>query len=89
MRALVVEDEPAVAADLETALRNAGFVVDVAGDGEAAWFKGGVEDYDVVVLDLGLPRIDGLSVLKRWRSADRTFPVLILSARNGEAVEIA
>lgn len=81
MRALVVEDDPAVAADLAQALRAAAFVVDLAADGEDAWYRGDVEDYDLVVLDLGLPKLDGLSVLKRWRAAQRSFPVLILSAR--------
>ena len=89
MRALLVEDEPTVAADLELALREAGFVVDIARDGEDAWFKGGVEDYDVAVLDLGLPRMDGLSVLKRWRAAERAFPVLILSARSDWTEKVA
>lgn len=89
MRALLVEDEPDVAADLELALRDAGFVVDIAREGEDAWFKGNVEDYDVAVLDLGLPRIDGLTVLKRWRSAQRSFPVLILSARNDWTEKVA
>jgi two-component system OmpR family response regulator len=81
MRALVVEDDPALAGDLSQALRGAAFVVEVAADGESAWFKGDVEDYDLVVLDLGLPKLDGLSVLKRWRASGRGFPVLILSAR--------
>jgi two-component system, OmpR family, response regulator len=81
MRALVVEDDPAVAADVAHALRAAGFAVDVATDGEDAWYRGDVEEYDVIVLDLGLPRLDGLSVLKRWRTSDRFAPVLILSAR--------
>jgi two-component system, OmpR family, response regulator len=89
MRALIVEDEPAVAADLQLALGGAGFAVDLARDGEDAWFKGGVEDYDVVVLDLGLPRLDGLSVLRRWRDAERLFPVLILSARNDWTEKVA
>lgn len=89
MRALIVEDEPTVATDLRLALGGAGFVVDVARDGEDAWFKGGVEDYDVAVLDLGLPRLDGLSVLKRWRSAERMFPVLILSARSDWTEKVA
>ena len=53
----------------------------IATDGEDAWYRGEVEDYDIVVLDLGLPRLDGLSVLKRWRAKDRIAPVLILSAR--------
>lgn len=82
MRALVVEDNPDVCADVAAALENAGFVVDVAADGEDAWFKGDTEDYQVAVLDLGLPHLDGLSVLRRWRASDRDFPVLILSARS-------
>jgi DNA-binding response OmpR family regulator len=81
MRALVVEDDPAVAADVAHALRSAGFVVDVATDGEEAWYRGDVDEYDLVVLDLGLPRLDGLTVLKRWRASERLVPVLILSAR--------
>jgi two-component system OmpR family response regulator len=86
MRALVVEDSPDVAQHLAEALAVAGFVVDHARDGEDAWFRGDTEAYDVAVLDLGLPKLDGLSVLKRWRGADRLFPVLILSAR-GDWIE--
>ena len=82
MRALIVEDEAAVAADLALALQDAGFIVDLARDGEDAWFRGNTEDYDVAILDLGLPRMDGLSVLRRWRSEQRAFPIIILSARN-------
>ena len=82
MRALLVEDDPDVGADVADALRAAGFVVDVCTNGEDAWFKGDVEDYQIAVLDLGLPRLDGLSVLRRWRAAGRDFPVLILSARS-------
>ncbi|UAL12375.1 response regulator transcription factor [Caulobacter segnis] len=81
MRALVVEDDPVVGPDLAKALAASGFVVDLARDGEDASFKGEVEDYAVVILDLGLPRLDGLSVLRRWRKDGRAFPVLILSAR--------
>lgn len=81
MRALVVEDDPAVAADLTAALSAAGFVVDRVADGASAWFSGDTEDYAVAVLDLGLPRLDGLSVIRRWREGGRRFPVLILSAR--------
>lgn len=81
MRALVVEDDPSVAQDVAQALGSAGFAADVATDGEDAWYRGDVEEYDVIVLDLGLPRLDGLSVLKRWRTGGRTMPVLILSAR--------
>lgn len=82
MRALVVEDDPVVSADLDRALTAGGFVVDVAADGADAWFRGDTEDYDVAVVDLGLPRLDGLSLIRRWRTADRRFPVLILSARS-------
>lgn len=89
MRVLVVEDEADVAQDLARALQGAGFVVDVAADGEDAWFKGSTEDYMAVILDLGLPRIDGLTVLKRWRGAQRGFPVLILSARNDWTEKVA
>lgn len=81
MRILVVEDEPRIAADVRAALEAAGYLVDIARDGDEAWFRGDTEDYDLVVLDLGLPRIDGLAVLKRWRAAGRAMPVLVLTAR--------
>lgn len=81
MRILVVEDEPRIAADVRAALEAAGYLVDIVRDGEEAWFRGDTEDYDLVVLDLGLPKIDGLAVLKRWRAAGRTMPVLVLTAR--------
>lgn len=81
MRALLVEDDSDIADDVARALTSAGYLVEHAADGETAWFLGDTGDFAVVVLDLGLPRLDGLSVLKRWRAAGRTFPVLILSAR--------
>ncbi|MFZ5784147.1 MAG: response regulator transcription factor [Pseudomonadota bacterium] len=81
MRILVVEDEPALALRLQRALEAAGFAVDVAYDGEEAGHLGDTEPYDAIVLDLGLPRIDGLSVLRRWRETGRTTPVLVLTAR--------
>src|SRR5260370_10331939 len=83
MRILVVEDEKRIAADLQRGLSQAGYVVDVAHDGEDGWFRGDSEDYDAVVLDLGLPRIDGVTILKRWRAAGRAHPVIILTARDG------
>lgn len=81
MRILVVEDEPLLNAQLRAALEAAGYVVDSAADGREASFMGEVEAYDAVVLDLGLPQVDGLSVLKRWRAASVGMPVLILTAR--------
>jgi two-component system OmpR family response regulator len=81
MRILIVEDEPALALRLQQALEAADFAVDVAYDGEEGWHLGDTEPYDAIVLDLGLPRIDGVSVLQRWREAGRTMPVLILTAR--------
>lgn len=81
MRALAVEDDPRIARDLAAALSAAGFRVESAADGETAWFLGDTEDYDLIVLDLGLPGMDGLAVLKRWRAGGRETPVLILSAR--------
>jgi two-component system OmpR family response regulator len=81
MRILVVEDEPRIAEGVKTALEAAGYTCDVTGDGEDAWFRGDTEAYDLVVLDLGLPKLDGLAVLKRWRADGRTMPVLVLTAR--------
>jgi len=82
MRILLVEDEPTLRAQLRSALQEAGYAVDEAADGQQAWVQGDVEDFDAVVLDLGLPVLDGLTVLQRWRQAGRTMPVLILTARD-------
>lgn len=81
MRALVVEDDARITELVSSALTSAGFLTDAVADGETAWFRGGTEDYDLVILDLGLPRLDGLTLLKRWRAEGRAFPVLVLSAR--------
>jgi two-component system OmpR family response regulator len=81
MRVLVVEDEPRIAADVSAALKAAGYVPEIASDGDDAWFRGDTQDYDLIVLDLGLPRLDGLAVLKRWRAAGRNTPILVLTAR--------
>ncbi|QIK36661.1 response regulator transcription factor [Caldichromatium japonicum] len=81
MRILVVEDDDQVAEMVERALSSAGFVVERAREGQMAWFLGDTEPYAAIVLDLGLPRLDGLSVLHRWRAAGQQVPVLILSAR--------
>lgn len=89
MRILVVEDEPTLAGQLADALRGAGYTVDVSGDGESARFLGDVEAFDAVVLDLGLPVMDGLTVLKQWRAAQRNMPVLILTARDNWHEKVA
>ena len=81
MRLLIVEDEPRICDAIKAALDAAGYACDVSADGEDAWFRGDTEAYDLIVLDLGLPKMDGLSVLKRWRSAGRNMPVLVLTAR--------
>lgn len=82
MRVLVVEDDKNLREQLASALADAGYTVDTAGDGEEGQFLGETEPYDIAILDLGLPKIDGLSVLKAWRKEGRTHPVLILSARD-------
>jgi DNA-binding response OmpR family regulator len=81
MRILICEDEVTVANAIAGAVTKAGFVPDVTHDGEDAWFRGSTEDYAAIVLDLGLPGLDGLSVLRRWRAEGHKTPVIILSAR--------
>jgi two component transcriptional regulator, winged helix family len=82
MRVLVVEDEAKLAERIRAALVEAGLTADIAPDGVEAQFLGETETYDAAVLDLGLPKIDGLSVLEHWRKAGRKMPVLILTARS-------
>jgi two-component system OmpR family response regulator len=82
VRVLLAEDEPTLRSQLATALRREGYAVDEAGDGSRAEFLGATEPYDAVILDLGLPVRDGLSVLRRWRSQDQRVPVLVLTARD-------
>jgi two-component system OmpR family response regulator len=82
VRLLVVEDDKDLNRQLVAALEQAGYAVDRAFDGEEGWFLGDTEPYDAVVLDIGLPRRDGLSVLEAWRKAGRAMPVLILTARD-------
>jgi two-component system OmpR family response regulator len=81
MRLLIVEDDPALSAQLVERMSGEGYAVDLATDGEEARFLGETEPFDAVVLDLGLPRIDGLSVLRGWRAAGIAMPVIILTAR--------
>jgi DNA-binding response OmpR family regulator len=88
MRILLAEDDRRIAADVAKALRANGYVVEAVSDGEEAWFRGDTEDYAAIVLDLGLPKMDGLSVLKRWRAGGRRTPVLILTARGSWAERV-
>lgn len=88
MRVLLVEDDTRIAADVAHTLQASGYVVDTVADGEEAWFRGDTEDYGAVILDLGLPKMDGLSVLKRWRESGRRMPVLILTARGSWAERV-
>ncbi len=82
MRILVVEDDTNLNRQLKEALTEGGYVVDVAFDGEEGHFLGDTEPYDAVILDIGLPQMDGLSVLEEWRRAGKTMPVLLLTARD-------
>lgn len=89
MRLLVVEDEPDLNRQLVDALSDAGYAVDTALDGEEGHFLGDTEPYDTVVLDLGLPLMDGISVLEQWRRNQRNMPVLILTARDRWSDKVA
>ena len=81
MRILVIEDEAEVLAQIADELRRAGYIADMASDGEDGWFRGETENYAAVILDLGLPRLDGLSIVRRWRAAGVVTPVLMVTAR--------
>ena len=89
MRVLIVEDEPNLRQQLQSTLEGAGYAVDTAGDGEEGLFLGETESYDAIVLDLGLPEIDGLTVLDRWRKQGKTTPVLVLTARDSWSDKVA
>jgi two-component system, OmpR family, response regulator len=81
MRLLVIEDDPLISRDIIAHLTKAGYVVDQASNGTDGWHLGDTEDFAAVILDLGLPDMDGLAILKRWRSEGRQMPVIILTAR--------
>lgn len=83
MRVLVAEDEVALCDQIKRVLANEGRVVDIVHDGEEAAFRGATEPYDLIILDIGLPKRDGISVLKEWRRQDIGVPVLLLTARDG------
>lgn len=89
MRLLVVEDDPDLNRQLTSALQDAGYVVDSAKDGEEGHYLGDTEPYDGVILDLGLPVLDGVSVLEKWRRAGKKMPVLILTARDRWSDKVA
>ena len=89
MRVLIVEDEPNLGRQLRSTLEGAGYAVDLATDGEDGHYLGSTENYDAVVLDLGLPEIDGLTVLDRWRKEGRKMPVLVLTARDSWSDKVA
>ena len=89
MRLLLVEDDPDLVRQVTAALQGAGYIVDAANDGEEGHFLGDTEPYDAVVLDLGLPVLDGITVLERWRQAGRSMPVLILTARGQWSEKVA
>ncbi|MGI4880709.1 MAG: response regulator transcription factor [Janthinobacterium lividum] len=89
MRVLVVEDEPTLAKQLRNALESAGYAVDSASDGEDGHYLGATENYDAVILDLGLPEVDGLTVLDRWRKDGKVTPVLVLTARDSWSDKVA
>jgi two-component system, OmpR family, response regulator len=81
VRILIVEDESRIAEDVADAVKGGGYVAEVVSDGEDAWFRGGTEEYAAIILDLGLPKVDGLTLLKRWRQEGISTPVLVLTAR--------
>ena len=89
MRILIVEDEPTLGPQLKSTLEQNGYAVDLSTDGEDGHFLGSTEDYDAAVLDLGLPEIDGLTVLGMWRKEGRNFPVLVLTARDSWSDKVA
>jgi len=82
MRVLLIEDDRASRESLQSDLQRAGFVVDTAADGETAEYLGATESYDIALLDLGLPKISGIEVLRRWRAANNPIPVIVLTARD-------
>lgn len=82
MRILVVEDEAVIANSIAKVLTHNGLIPEISADGQDAWFRGGTEDYSAAILDIGLPKLDGLSVLRNWRNEKVNMPVILLSAKS-------
>lgn len=89
MRILIVEDEETIAASIAKALSQKGFVPEISVDGEDAWFRGGTENYAAAILDIGLPKLDGLSVLRNWRNELVNMPVILLTAKSSWTERVA
>ena len=89
VRALIIEDDPDLNRQLVSALTDAGFAVDKAFDGEEGYFLGETEPYDIIILDIGLPKMDGISILEQWRRAEKKMPVIILTARDRWSDKVA
>lgn len=88
MRILIVEDEHRIADDIAAAVRACGYIAEIANEGEDAWFRGSTSGYSAIILDLGLPNLDGLTILKRWRKEGLATPVIILTARGAWAERV-
>ncbi len=89
MRALIIEDEPHLQEQLATALTRAGYSVDRAGNGKEGLYFGTEYNYDIAIVDLGLPMMDGMEIIRRWRVDNRLFPVLVLTARSSWQDKVA
>ena len=88
MRILIVEDEAKIAASIKDVLTHSGFIPEIAADGEHAWFLGSTEEYSAAILDIGLPKLDGLSVLRNWRNEQINMPVILLTAKGSWAERV-
>ena len=88
MRILIVEDEVKIASSIKESLTHSGFIPEIATDGEDAWFRGSTEEYSAAILDIGLPKLDGLSVLKNWRNEHVNMPVILLTAKGSWAERV-
>ncbi len=88
MRILIVEDEHRIADDIAEAVRACGYIAEISNEGEDAWFRGGTGGYSTIILDLGLPNLDGLTILKRWRNEGLATPIIVLTARGAWAERV-